>query len=396
MITIVTFWLCLSLGLMCCFRIFWDLSDFSQLLNIRHFPRSQFMKTWYARKTLKLGAILGAIGALAINHYDQVISMPVLVALLAIGFLFYYAGIINPVFMMPSKQHTGKFVPIDEAKQKVRPHNLVMVIENNGQARAHPDFEMWRPHIAGDNKGLGGENIIMTYCSLSNLGMAFRPEIQGQKLDLKVATQLENNLLMWDKVTGEPVQQIMGHRECNIAASMPEFPSFTMTFGDFCHAYPDGEVFVEQRTRFFHNPIAAVHDLVMDMLFYFHIAKQRNNDDFLFNTIKHHDSEQRLHRKEQVWGLNIGEDYVCYSKDFIAQQGGIINTRVGGQRIVINIDKDYDVVSVWHNPSNQDITKIDFFGRWAEGELARVATVKSGVFYGVWYNFFPHTEVNRL
>lgn len=395
----ILFWSSLVLCMGCSIQIFWNLSDFSQLLNIRFFPRSTFMKTWYNRKLLKYGTLVGATVAIGINYTAGVIAMPILVAILVIAFIFYYAGIINPKYMMPSQQHNGTFVSIKEASKKVRPSNEVMVIVNNGHARAHPDFEMWRPHIAGDKKGLGGEDIIMTYCSLSNLGMAYRPSIDGVKLNLKVATQLENNLLMWDTKTGEPVQQIFGERECSLKSAsksaMKEFPSFKMPFADFCKAYPDGEVFIEKRVSFFRNPVLCVHDLVMDMLFYFHISKQRNNDEFLFDTIKNIDPEARLQHKENVWGLNIGDDYVCYSQNFITQHG-LINTIVNGQRVVLHHDTEYNSINIWYNPAEQDITELNFFGDSNNGKLERVETVKPGAFYGVWYNFFPQTDVNRI
>lgn len=95
---------------------------------------------------------------------------------------------------MPAQQHDGHSVTIEEAKKKVRPINEVMVMEHNGTARAHPDFEMWRPHIAGDKKGLASENKIMTYCSLTNLCIAYEPVIASEPVDLKVAQQLEKQI----------------------------------------------------------------------------------------------------------------------------------------------------------------------------------------------------------
>jgi hypothetical protein len=38
----------------------------------------------------------------------------------------------------------------------------------------------------GSPEGLGGENIIMTYCCMTHLGHGYKPEIDGEKLDLEV------------------------------------------------------------------------------------------------------------------------------------------------------------------------------------------------------------------
>lgn len=377
------------------FKIFWNLSDFSQLLNIREFPRSTFMNTWYQRNFLRWLAIICMLSAISLNLYFEIASMWYTLPVFFVGALLQYAGLTNPKFMMPAQQHQAKFVGLHEASKVIRPHNEVMVIVNNGHARAHVDFEMWRPHIAGNAKGLGGEDIIMTYCSLSNLGMAYRPSIDGVKLDLKVATQLENNLLMVDAKTGEPVQQITGNRECNVDSPMQEFPSFKMSFGDFCKAYPEGEVFVTPRPSVFPNPIFWFHEIIMDGLFYLHVNKQRHNDDFLFQTLKNFDPDKRVHRKEHVWAVSINGENVCYTQDFIKSNDGINTVTIGGREIVIAYDQQFDSIGMWYNDTSKAVTKVDFHGVSNNGLLKRVESMKAGVFYGVWYNFFPDTLVNK-
>lgn len=59
----------------------------------------------------------------------------------------------------------------------------VLVIENNGLARAHPDSHLLRPHLAGNDEGLDGENVIMTYCAIANLGLGYIPEINEKQMD---------------------------------------------------------------------------------------------------------------------------------------------------------------------------------------------------------------------
>ena len=68
---------------------------------------------------------------------------------IVLSIALFLAGYVNPGLMMRSQQHDGWFVGIEEAGKRVRPRAEVMVVEHNGVARAHPDYEMWRPHIAG-------------------------------------------------------------------------------------------------------------------------------------------------------------------------------------------------------------------------------------------------------
>jgi hypothetical protein len=42
------------------------------------------------------------------------------------------------------------------------------------------------------------------------------------------------------------------------------------------------------------------------------------------------------------------------------------------------------------------ITQIDFFGNSDQGQLKRVETLKSGMFWHVWVEFFQYTDINRV
>ena len=42
------------------------------------------------------------------------------------------------------------------------------------------------------------------------------------------------------------------------------------------------------------------------------------------------------------------------------------------------------------------MTQIDFYGHSDQGQLKRVETLKSGMFWHVWVEFFQHTDINRV
>ena len=55
---------------------------------------------------------------------------------------------------------------------------------------AYSDYYLLQPHVVkGDT--IGGEDVIMTYCGLTNLGIAYSPKINQRELDLTVMTQLK-------------------------------------------------------------------------------------------------------------------------------------------------------------------------------------------------------------
>ena len=70
----------------------------------------------------------------------------------------------------------------------------------------------------------------MTYCGLTNMGIAYTPELKGQPLEFKVMTQLRNNLVMWDMNNGEPIQQFWGAAATDgeQGVRMTEWPTLRM------------------------------------------------------------------------------------------------------------------------------------------------------------------------
>ena len=64
--------------------------------------------------------------------------------------------------------------------------------------------------------------------------------------------------------------------------------------------------------------------------------------------------------------------------------------------IVVAYDPKYESVGAWYNDSGVPVTQIDFFGNSDQGRLKRVETLKSGMFWHVWVEFFQHTDINRV
>jgi hypothetical protein len=107
-------------------------------------------------------------------------------------------------------------------------------------------------------------------------------------------------------------------------------------------------------------------------------------------------SDYRLPTKTYIWGINIGDDAVCFTRDFLVDQANLINTRIGERDIVVAWDPVYESVGAWYNDTGKPVEQIDFFGNTDQGKLNRVETLKPGMFWHVWVEFFQHTGVNRV
>jgi hypothetical protein len=130
------------------------------------------------------------------------------------------------------------------------------------------------------------------------------------------------------------------------------------------------------------------------MLFTTGISYQHRFEKPICDTMSHYD--ERLAHKEYVWGFNVGEDYVAYTKEELRERGAPINVTVGGRDVVVAYDSSYDSVGVYYNTTRVEVATIDFFGDTPAGRLPRVETLKAGLYWFIWCNFFPQTDLNRL
>ena len=228
------------------FIYFRDLGDVSQMiLRVKRKNMIRFIRNEYRLLAVGLGATaLMVLAYFVLDGGTAWLFWPLLL-LISVFYVFpwvyVHLGLRNQI-------NTAKYYSIDEAKESISPSSSVVVIEKDGVARAHPDSQILRPHLAGNEEGLDGENVVMTYCAMANLGIGYKPEIEGKKVDLEVLAQHGNNLILRDNTTGEPIQHIYGYREKDgkTGPAMKPWPTFRMSFRSFQKAYPEGSVFSEQ------------------------------------------------------------------------------------------------------------------------------------------------------
>lgn len=386
-------WLSLVASACLSFRLFRDLADLSQWLV--QTPRDKTMWTFYHRHQLAAATAGLWLVALLTWWFGDAGFGAVFWIVTVLAALAFYSGYINPSIMMRAQQYNARYYTIEDAKKHLTPDTSLIVIEASGEARGHPDDHILRPHVAGTKDGLGGENVVMTYCGLTHMGIAYKPEIDGEQLELAVMTQLENNLVLWDKKSGEPIQQFWGTRERSgpKGARMPEWPSFRMPLWAFEKAFPQGKVFLNPIPGFFENPFLAIYDRLMHMIFTHGISDQAKKEEPTFPTIKRFDD--RLPNKAKIYGANVGEDYIAYTEDFIREHGDLVNVEVGGREIVVAYHEDFDSVGMYYNDTGAPVKRVEFGGESHRGHLLRMETMKAQAYWVVWQNFYPQSEVNR-
>jgi hypothetical protein len=257
----VVFWISMLIAQAGAFIIFKDLADISQWVVQSN--RKFTMSIWYNRYRIAAVSVAALALALLVWLREPAVCHGALLAVLVVVFaLNFAAGMFNPKWMFRSQQHGAKFVPVAQAPAYLQrslhlahfgPESYrsvddisVLVLETDHGAYAYSDYYLLQPHVVkGDT--IQGQEVVMTYCGLTNLGIAYSPVIGEHQLDLTVMTQLKNNLVLYDKNSGEAIQQLWGSMERDPAQTrMQEWPTIRMPFSSFKKLYPDGKVFINE------------------------------------------------------------------------------------------------------------------------------------------------------
>ncbi len=310
----------------------------------------------------------------------------VIIYLVALAGMVLVTNYFVPYIWLRGHHHTAEFISVSEADAMLDVDDDVFVMAVSGEARAYPKDWMMIPHIAGDT--VGYEEVVMTYCVLTNLPMPFSSYIDGQQSNLKVVSQAHNNLVMTDTHSGELFQQITATAPVT-GQQLTPLAGQRMPWRSFKTLYPDGRVFrvVEK------GPLAWI-DKITYALFVAALDGHYNGPGPMFPTLRLDDD--RLPFKEQIWGININGEQVAYSRSFLERQP-LHNSTVGGEPIVVVWFPEYETVGVFSRSMAGrvvNVDDVDVYGESAEGRLDRVPQYPR-VFWMVWSHWFPETVVMK-
>jgi len=140
-----------------------------------------------------------------------------------------------------------KYISAKKAKKVYLDHEPVIVIENNGKAKAFPLNILTYHEIVNDN--IDDLYFSASYCPLCNSAIAFNRKLNYNNkeylLDFGVSGMLRgSNLVMWDRQTETWWQQFTGIGmvgELN-KAELEMLPAQIISLNDFIISYPSGEV----------------------------------------------------------------------------------------------------------------------------------------------------------
>lgn len=354
------------------------LTEFGQILNL---PRSWVFNYYDKRIALSLLLVV-ATGLLWFWHrrHRTVHDWVARGYVLAIVACLFFINLFAPYVWLRAQQHDAQFISVAAADKLLEEDADILVLEIKGDARAYPRDWIMVPHIAGDN--VGGEEVAMTYCALSNLPQAFTTEPAGEQADYRVVAQVNNNLIFADTNTGEVYQQITGRGE--FEGSKPQqYPVQRMPWRSFRALYPEGKVF---------QPRASLLDKMTVALFNMSLPGHYDGDP-MFPTLDLQDN--RLPTGEAVWGMEVNGETMAVPRSLFGDEDRQIRETLGGREVLIAWFAEYETLGVFfidQQGQSLAVTEVDPYGNSDAGQLQRVH-LYPGVLWMVWSHWYPDTRV---
>jgi len=337
-----------------------------------------FNNRWF----LMIVGTLAIGGAIYLNLEGKFMKKKYMISFVALYGLLFMSSFVAPSYMMFRSQHqTAEFIDIAAVQNSyLEGRDEVIVLNINGDARAYPNKWIVQPHIAGDV--IGGENVVMTYCGLSHVAMAFDSSIEGKPIDLKVMSQLKNNLVIFDNETKDPIPQVYGSM-VNSKRKLNALSSTVMPYASFKKLYPKGKVFLYENTNIFDD---MVYLMLQKTIYSDGGQYDKSTEELSFPSIKHID--KRLHAKEQIYGVDVAGNSIAFTKEYLVQHGGVVKENIGGTIVTVKYFAEYDFVDMYYG----DVPQVNAHGFNNGVSVGKVAHYNK-MLWRVWSNFYRETEV---
>ena len=241
-----------------------------------------------------------------------------------------------------------KFVTVEEADEWIQDNELVLAIIYKEVKRVYPLQILVFHEIVNDN--IAGDPILITYCPLCGSGIAYDSIINGEAVEFGTSGKLYNsNLVMYDRKTDTWWTQIDGKAIIGELTGMElrEISIDTVTWGEWKTVHPDSEV-LSQKTGFIRSygrdPYGSYYE-----------------DSYLIFPVEN--SDDRIHPKTQIYGVDIAGTYRAYREDDV-ERLGIIEDTVNGVDLRIEQLPDGRVTIIRTESGEEVVKEVDYWFAW--------------------------------
>ncbi len=164
----------------------------------------------------------------------KIAVVSVLVVWLVIVYLFNFQFLAEKMFYQPQNK---LFLSAD--KSKVLPQQLILGVSINGKQKAYPIELIGYHHQVRDS--VGGEPVMVTYCTVCRTGRVYVPAVDGQPEDFRLVGMDHFNAMFEDSRTKSWWRQVNGEAIVGPLTGkfIAEIPTEQMRLDAWINLYPN-------------------------------------------------------------------------------------------------------------------------------------------------------------
>lgn len=202
----------------------------SQRLNSLDGAYFLYAWRWAFRALFGTLIVVGAAGAFRQSRW---LALAMLLILAGVGYAFNFQMAADHMFYQP-----GKLQLRPASASRVKPDREVLGAVVNGQARAYPIQYIAYHHQVLDT--IGGQLVMVTYCSVCRTGRVFRPVVRGRPETFRLVGMDHFNAMFEDQTTGSWWRQANGEAIAGPLRgdTLPEVFSQQMTLQQWLKNHP--------------------------------------------------------------------------------------------------------------------------------------------------------------
>ena len=214
------------------------------------------------------------------------------------------------------------------AANTIRQDKLVIGVEINGQAKAYPIQIIGYHHQVRDT--LGNTPVMITYCTVCRTGRVYSPFVNGKAETFRLVGMDHFNAMFEDATTKSWWQQATGEAIAGSlkGTALKEIPSQQLTLSAWLQQHPSSTVL--QPDTIFNKDYKDLADF---------------DKGTVKSSLEKRDSGS-WKNKSWVVGVATAKASKAYDWNDLVKQG-IINDSIGGQAIVLVLEKDSTSFHVW-------------------------------------------------
>ncbi|MBV9962057.1 MAG: DUF3179 domain-containing protein [Parafilimonas sp.] len=319
-------------------------------------------------------------------------------AFLIIALYIFIAYIFNFKFLADKMFYQPKYkLLVSAVNDTTNRDNLIIGVALKNEAKAYPIEVIGYHHQVRDT--IGGEPIMITYCTVCRTGRAYSPYINGKLENFRLVGMDHFNAMFEDATTKswwrqESGEAIAGKLKGTI---LKEIPSQQMALGDWLALHPDS--YVLQPDSDFKKEYADLKGYDIDTLK--SGLEKRDSASWKF--------------KSWVIGVNLNNHYKAYDWNELVKKK-IIEDSVAGMQLLLTMQKDeksfyafnrstyHSILNFIYDSSKQVLYDDKTKSTWSingiciDGAMKgeRLQTVQAyQEFWHSWKQFHPNTAVYK-